>query len=120
MPAFAQDALFDDPLGAIKTKLEKEGIEVIDYSAPLTADQRGWGNLPNDVIAVLKENNFNLTHFVDGDSAKNTTTITNKLKEFNLLSTIQTDDPAYKDFTDALRSAVEKGTTVLPVLKMDD
>lgn len=43
-----------------------------------------------------------------------------KLKQFNQLSDLETDDPLYKDFTELLRRAVAKGSPVLPVLKLDN
>ncbi|MBN2096278.1 hypothetical protein JW752_02650 [Candidatus Peregrinibacteria bacterium] len=47
-PAHAQDSLFDDPLGAIKERLEEEDIKVADYS------ETDWGNLPPEVIEILE------------------------------------------------------------------
>ena len=51
-PVYAQDALFDDPLDAIKDRLEEDDIEVIEYS------ESEWGNLPPEVIETLKQNDF--------------------------------------------------------------
>ncbi len=48
-PVQAQEAFFDDPLGAIKDRLEEEDIEVADYS------EAAWGNLPPEVIEILEE-----------------------------------------------------------------
>lgn len=49
-PVHAQDALFDDPLEAIKGRLEEENIEVVEYS------KSKWGNLPPEVIKILEYN----------------------------------------------------------------
>ncbi|MBU1018273.1 pilin [Patescibacteria group bacterium] len=46
-PVQAQDTLFDDPLDAIKDRLEEEDIKVADYS------ETDWGNLPPEVIEIL-------------------------------------------------------------------
>ena len=51
-PVHAQDALFDDPLEAIKGRLKEEDIEVVEYS------KSKWGNLPPEVIKVLEENTY--------------------------------------------------------------
>ncbi len=52
-PAHAQDALFDDPLEAIKGRLTEENIEVIDYSRGST-----WGGLPDTLVSILKDNGY--------------------------------------------------------------
>jgi len=44
-----------------------------------------------------------------------------KANAFKQLSSLEADDePLYKDFTELLRRAVDDGTPVLPVVKMDD
>ncbi len=51
-PVHAQDALFDDPLEAIKEHLEEEDIEVVEYS------KSKWGNLTPEVIKILEYNEY--------------------------------------------------------------
>ena len=51
-PVHAQDALFDDPLEAIKGRLEEEDIKVVEYS------ESEWGNIPPEVIKILEENEY--------------------------------------------------------------
>ncbi|PIZ71709.1 hypothetical protein COY07_04480 [Candidatus Peregrinibacteria bacterium CG_4_10_14_0_2_um_filter_43_11] len=57
--AFAQSDLFSDPLDTIKDHLSEDNIDVIDFS---NTNASPFGNLPIEIIEILKDNGYeNLT-----------------------------------------------------------